>query len=84
MTQIIEQTINRIKGSVKGVIIVNYSGSIIRTTFDNNKKQSSSNINIIGEDYSKYISLLTLKAKNIVRDLDPINDLLFLRIKTKN
>lgn len=28
--------------------------------------------------------MLTLKARNLVRDLDPINDLTFLRVKTKN
>ena len=35
-------------------------------------------------DYAKYISLLTSKARSLVRDLDPINDLSFLRIKTRN
>jgi dynein light chain roadblock-type len=37
-----------------------------------------------GDDYAKYISLLTKKAKSMIRDLDPTNDLSFLRIKTKN
>lgn len=37
-----------------------------------------------GDDYAKYISLLTKKAKSMIRDLDPTNDLAFLRIKTKN
>lgn len=36
-----------------------------------------------GDDYAKYISLLTKKAKSMIRDLDPTNDLTFLRIKTK-
>ena len=39
---------------------------------------------ILGEDYAKYISLLANKAKSLVRDLDPTNDLSFLRIKTRN
>lgn len=38
MAEIVEETINRVKGSVKGVIIVNHNGGIIRTTFENNKK----------------------------------------------
>lgn len=38
MAEIVEDTINRIKGSVKGVIIVNYNGGIVRTTFESNKK----------------------------------------------
>lgn len=38
----------------------------------------------VGDDYAKYISLLTKKARSMIRDLDPSNDLSFLRIKTKN
>ena len=38
----------------------------------------------LGEDYAQYISLLTSKARNLVRDLDPVSDLSFLRIKTRN
>jgi hypothetical protein len=40
--------------------------------------------NILGDDYAKYISLLSQKAKSMVRDLDPLSDLTFLRIKTRN
>ena len=47
-------------------------------------KNKVSNINHIGDDYAKYISLLALKAKSMVRDLDPLSDLSFLRIKTRN
>jgi len=36
-----------------------------------------------GDDYARYISLLTKKARSMIRDLDPTNDLTFLRIKTK-
>ncbi len=43
-----------------------------------------SKINLkLGDDYAKYISLLTKKARSMIRDLDPTNDLTFLRIKTK-
>ena len=41
MTEYVEETINRIKGSVKGILIVNYSGGIVRTTFELNKKEST-------------------------------------------
>lgn len=44
MAEVVEETINRIKGSVKGVIIVNYNGGIVRTTFESNKKESTSQI----------------------------------------
>lgn len=40
MAEYVEETINRIKGSVKGILIVNYSGGIVRTTFELNKKES--------------------------------------------
>ena len=42
MAEYVEETINRIKTSVKGILIVNYSGSIVRTTFELNKKESIS------------------------------------------
>ena len=38
----------------------------------------------LGDDYAKYISLLTKKARSLIRDIDPLNDLSFLRIKTRN
>lgn len=41
MAELVEETISRIKGSVKGVIIVNYNGGIVRTTFENNKRESN-------------------------------------------
>jgi hypothetical protein len=41
MAEYVEETINRIKGSVKGILIVNYNGGIVRTTFELNKKESS-------------------------------------------
>lgn len=37
-----------------------------------------------GELLRNSLPLLAKKAENIVRDLDPTNDLLFLRIKTKS
>jgi hypothetical protein len=38
MAEYVEETINRIKGSVKGILIVNYAGGIVRTTFELSKK----------------------------------------------
>ena len=38
MAEYVEETINRIKGSVKGIIIVNYSGVVVRTTLENSQK----------------------------------------------
>ncbi len=41
MAEYVEETINRIKSSVKGILIVNYNGGIVRTTFELNKKESN-------------------------------------------
>ena len=50
-----------------------------------NTTKNKVNLNLKSDDdYAKYISLLALKAKSMVRDLDPLNDLTFLRIKTRN
>ena len=43
MAEYVEETINRVKGSVKGIIIVNYNGGIVRSTFENNKRDSTIN-----------------------------------------
>ncbi|CAD8065807.1 unnamed protein product [Paramecium primaurelia] len=74
----IEDTINRIKNhkSVQGIVIVNHEGTITRTTYLNEKKEEGDNI-------AKSIPILAQKARSLVRDLDPTNDLAFLRIKSK-
>ena len=38
---------------------------------------------VLAENIAKYIPILAHKARSLVRDLDPTNDLSFLRIKTK-
>ena len=48
------------------------------------KNKVYSYYNCLGDDYARYISLLTKKAKSMIRDLDPTNDITFLRIKTKH
>ena len=73
-----EETINRIKthGSVKGIVIFNNKeGRIFRSTFE--KKEE-------GEAIASSIPKICAKARSCVRDLEPTNDLVFLRIKTKN
>ena len=37
----------------------------------------------VGEIIAKTIPTLAIKARSMVRDLDPTNDLAFLRIKSK-
>mmetsp|Transcript_97078 Transcript_97078/g.231008 ORF Transcript_97078/g.231008 Transcript_97078/m.231008 type:complete len:101 (+) Transcript_97078:50-352(+) len=71
----VEETLNRIKThrGVSGIVIVNSESLPIRSTLD--KKQT--------EQYSELVSQLAAKARSVVRDLDPMNDLTFLRIRSK-
>ena len=72
-----DETIQRIK-SKKGVgmIITDNQNKIIRSNFHGENER-------MAELLRNSIPHLTSKARNIIRDLDPSNDLLFLRIKTK-
>ncbi|XP_045193597.2 dynein light chain roadblock-type 2 isoform X2 [Mercenaria mercenaria] len=71
----VEETIKRITGhkGVIGVIVVNSEGIPIRTTLDNSTTVQ----------YAGLIHHLTSKARSTVRDIDPQNDLTFLRIRSK-
>eukprot|EP00754_Rhynchopus_humris_P034399 Rhum_TRINITY_DN15732_c0_g1::Rhum_TRINITY_DN15732_c0_g1_i1::g.161975::m.161975/K10419/DYNLRB, DNCL2; dynein light chain roadblock-type len=72
----IEDTFNRInqhKG-VLGILIVNSDGAPIKTTIEDAN---------ISNQYAQLITALTGKARHCVRDLDPTNDLTFLRIRSK-
>ena len=71
-----QDTINRIKMRVKGMVIVNNEGSIVKNYYPEQIKKE-------GDDIAKYIPLVTKKARSMIRDLDPTNDLTFLRIKTR-
>eukprot|EP00913_Durusdinium_trenchii_P031842 g29820.t1 len=67
----VEETLNRIKThkGVSGIVIVNSDGVPMRSTLDS--KQTL--------QYSALISQLAAKARSVVRELDPQNDLTFLR-----
>ncbi|XP_004933066.1 dynein light chain roadblock-type 2 [Bombyx mandarina] len=70
-----EDTIRKLstyKGVV-GVVVVNGEGIPIKTTLDNH----------ISVQYAGLLTALVDKAKTVVRDLDPSNDLTFLRIRSK-
>lgn len=70
-----EETVRRLsthKG-VAGVVVVNGEGIPIKTTLDNH----------ISVQYAALMGALVDKAKAVVRDLDPTNDLTFLRIRSK-
>ncbi|VDH93954.1 dynein light chain roadblock-type 2-like [Mytilus californianus] len=71
----VEETLKRIQGhrGVIGTIVVNMEGIPIRTTLDNSTTVQ----------YAGLITQLTSKARSTVRDIDPQNDLTFLRIRSK-
>ncbi|KAJ3208694.1 Dynein light chain roadblock-type 2 [Dinochytrium kinnereticum] len=70
-----ETTLTRIQGhkGVQGIVIVTHDGSVIRSTLDNIQTQQ----------YSTLVTQLAAKGKGVVRDLDPEDDLTFLRIRSK-
>ena len=63
----VEETLQRIKShkNVGGYIILNGEGQVVRTTYQGEKKEE-------GDQIAKSYYQLALKAKNIIRDLDPI------------
>ncbi|XP_060525441.1 dynein light chain roadblock-type 2 [Cylas formicarius] len=75
MSSEVEETMKRIQShkGVIGTIVVNSEGIPIKTTLDNTTTVQ----------YAGLISSLADKARSVVRDLDPSNDLTFLRIRSK-
>uniref|UniRef100_A0A8C7C5F2 Dynein light chain roadblock n=1 Tax=Oncorhynchus kisutch TaxID=8019 RepID=A0A8C7C5F2_ONCKI len=67
-----EETLKRIQThkGVIGTIVVNAEG---KTTLDNSTTVQ----------YAGLLHQLTMKARSTVRDIDPQNDLTFLRIRSK-
>jgi dynein light chain roadblock-type len=72
----IEDIFTRIsmRPNVGGIIIVNSDGLPIKSTIENTETQTA---------YANLITALAAKARHCVRDLDPTNDLTFLRIRSK-
>lgn len=52
--------------NVQGIVIINSEGSVIRTTYLNEKKEE-------GNTIARLIPQLVFKAKSTVRDLDTEN-----------
>jgi dynein light chain roadblock-type len=71
----IEETLKRITShkGVTGIVIVNSEGIPIRSNLDNDEKVK----------YASLITQLSAKARSVVRDIDPTNDLTFIRVRTK-
>jgi len=71
----IEDTIKRIQAhkGVQGLIVLNLDGIPVRTTMDNSTTVQ----------YASLLHSLSAQARNCVRDIDPQNDLTFLRVRSK-
>uniref|UniRef100_A0A3Q3WT56 Dynein light chain roadblock n=1 Tax=Mola mola TaxID=94237 RepID=A0A3Q3WT56_MOLML len=71
----VEETLKRIQSQkgVQGIIIVNAEGIPIKTTLDGPSTAQ----------YAGLIHQLVMKARSTVRDIDPQNDLTFLRVRSK-
>ncbi|XP_030282798.1 dynein light chain roadblock-type 2 [Sparus aurata] len=71
----VDDTLKRIEAQkgVIGTIVVNADGIPIRTTLDNST----------AVQYAGLLRNLTMMARSTVRDIDPQNDLTFLRIRSK-
>ncbi|KAL7735767.1 hypothetical protein ACLKA6_020015 [Drosophila palustris] len=71
MSQEVEETLKRIQShkGVVGTIVVNNEGIPVKSTLDNTTTVQ----------YAGLMSQLADKARSVVRDLDPSNDMTFLR-----
>lgn len=71
----VEATLQRINGhrGVVGTIIVDAEGNAIRSSMEAEQT----------EQYAKLVPQLAAMARSAVRDLDPQNDLQFLRLRSK-
>ncbi|XP_063727890.1 dynein light chain roadblock-type 2-like [Symsagittifera roscoffensis] len=71
----IEETYNRIKThkGVVGAIIANQEGVSLRSSLDNSTTVQ----------YINAVKDLTYKGSSLVRDIDPENELTFIRVRSK-
>ncbi|GKT35053.1 Dynein light chain roadblock-type 1/2 like protein [Aduncisulcus paluster] len=73
-TSDVEATIKRISShpGVRGLIVQTNEGTVVRTTFDPESTKL----------YSSDVAQFAAVAKSAVRDLDPINDLSYVRVRS--
>eukprot|EP00499_Haloplacidia_sp_CaronLabIsolate_P005004 CAMPEP_0196771406 /NCGR_PEP_ID=MMETSP1104-20130614/1671_1 /TAXON_ID=33652 /ORGANISM="Cafeteria sp., Strain Caron Lab Isolate" /LENGTH=100 /DNA_ID=CAMNT_0042141525 /DNA_START=10 /DNA_END=312 /DNA_ORIENTATION=- len=73
----IEETLERIKtaSGVEGFVIIDNKGQILRKHPDMSKEKA--------EQYGTLVKRIADKARHVVRDLEPENDLNFIRIRAQ-
>ena len=71
----VEETMKRLSShkGVVGVLIINSEGIPVKSTLDN----------ALAVQYAALISQLSQKAQMVVQDVDPQDELQFLRVRTK-
>ncbi|XP_065171335.1 dynein light chain roadblock-type 2-like [Atheta coriaria] len=75
MANEIEETLKRLQSheGVEGIIVINSEGIAIKSTMDNT----------VTVQYAGLIGSLAEKSRSVVRDLDPSNDLVFIRVRSR-
>jgi dynein light chain roadblock-type len=71
----VDETMKRLQShkGVTGLIVIDKEGIPIRSTLDNSTTVQ----------YAGLITQLANKARSVVRDIDPQNDLTFVRVRSK-
>ncbi|KAJ3300273.1 Dynein light chain roadblock-type 2 [Borealophlyctis nickersoniae] len=71
----VEATLTRIQAhkGVQGIVVATHEGTVLKSTLDNIQTQQISTL----------VTQLAARGKSVVRDLDPEDDLTFLRIRSK-
>lgn len=74
----VEELVKQVTGhtGVQGFIIVNHEGIAIRSSFADSDRA-------IAVQYAGLMQQLAQKARNAIRELEPTNDLCFLRLRSK-
>ena len=69
----IEEAYNRIRGRVKGLVITGPTGESVRSTLSYSETSKLTSL----------VNQLADKARNVIRDVEPSNDMTFLRFTLK-
>ena len=76
----VEERIARIKNhkGVRGLLIVDENGKFLRSTMSSGTTNDTA-----PKQYAQKVTELAKKARSVVRDIDPLNDLTFFRVRSK-
>ena len=75
----VDQRIQRIKShkGVKGLLIVDENGKFLKSTMSLSNNETAPKL------YAQKVTDLALKAKSVIRDIEPKNSLTFFRVRSK-